>query len=67
MISYHFVPISSQKGVLFLRHQVLKHHFEPYISISNSFIFMSPKRSVEKLRCDKIDFNHMDWTSCFGF
>ena len=22
MISYHFVPISSQKGVLFLRHPV---------------------------------------------
>ena len=24
MISYHFVPISSQKGVLLLRHPVVK-------------------------------------------
>ena len=27
MISYDFVPISSQKGVLFLRHPVLLGHF----------------------------------------
>ena len=27
MISYHFVPISSQKGVLFLRHPVVFLYF----------------------------------------
>ena len=30
MISYHFVPISSQKGVLFLRHPVDKVSFQSF-------------------------------------
>ena len=30
MISYRFVPISSQKGVLFLRHSVFSVPFQPF-------------------------------------
>ena len=39
MISYRFVPISSQKGVLFLRHPVDLANVQYYVSLNNEILF----------------------------
>ena len=42
MISYRFVPISSQKGVLFLRHPVYRYFFLFLVDQAVNKLLLSP-------------------------